>query len=72
MEIKFGEYRISNNKGLISLNKVCELLKKSYWANNRNQEKITKSIENSIGVGIFFKKFYVYLQKVIKQDATLF
>ena len=38
MEIIFGDYKFSDNKNLISLDNVCKLLDKTYWANNRKKE----------------------------------
>jgi len=38
MDTNFGEYKFSDNKSLISIDKVCELLGNSYWANNRKKK----------------------------------
>jgi hypothetical protein len=40
MDIIYGEYKFSDNKNLISIDKVSDLLRNSYWANNRKKEVI--------------------------------
>ena len=52
MDINFGEYKFSDNKNLISIDKVCELLGNTYWANNRKIEIITelKELEGMFGI----------------------
>ena len=50
MDTNFSEYKFSDNKSLISIDKVCELLGNSYWANNRKKEITIKAIENSFGI----------------------
>ena len=35
VDINYGEYNFSDNKDLISMDKVYELLENSYWANNQ-------------------------------------
>lgn len=50
----FGEYKFSDDKKLISIDKVCELLKNSYWANYQKKETTIKAIENSLCIGIIY------------------
>jgi hypothetical protein len=40
------EYRISDDKNLLSLDTVCDYLKRSYWAADRSRAAIEKSIQN--------------------------
>jgi predicted GNAT family N-acyltransferase len=72
MDIHFGEYKFSDKKNLIQLNKVFELLEKSYWANSRKNETTIKSIENSICVGIYFNKEMVGFARVVTDYATMY
>jgi len=72
MEIKFGEYKFSDNKNLISINKVCELLEKTYWANNRKKEITRKAIENSICIGIYLGEETVGFARVVTDYATMY
>ena len=72
MESFFEEYKITNNKGLISLDRVCELLSKSYWANQRSKEKIKESIKNSICVGVYDKEKMIGFARIVTDYATMY
>jgi len=72
MDINFGEYIFSDNKNLISTDKVCELLGNSYWANNRKRETTIKAIENSICIGIYLKGKMVGFARIVTDYATMY
>ena len=72
MDIIFGEYKFSDNKSLISINKVCELLENSYWASNRKREINIKAIENSICIGIYLKEEMVGFARLVTDYATMY
>ena len=72
MNIIFGEYKFSDNKSLISIDKVCELLGKSYWANNRKRETTVKAIENSICIGIYLKEEMIGFARIVTDYATIY
>jgi predicted GNAT family N-acyltransferase len=72
MDTNFGEYKFSDEKNLISIEKVCELLDKTYWANNRKKEITIKAIENSICVGIYLKEEMVGFARIVTDYATMY
>lgn len=72
MESFFGEYTISNDKDLISLDKVCDLLSKSYWANQRSKDKIKDSIKNSICVGVYDTEKMIGFARIVTDYATMY
>jgi predicted GNAT family N-acyltransferase len=72
MDIFFGEYRYSDDKELISINKVCELLEKSYWANNRSREMTINAIKNSICIGIYLSEEIVGFVRLVTDYATMY
>jgi len=72
MDVNFGEYKFSDNKSLVSADKVCELLGKTYWANNRKREKTVKSIENSMCIGIYLKEEMVGFARIVTDYATMY
>jgi len=72
VDIYFGEYKFSDNKSLISIDKVCELLGKSYWANNRKRETTVKAIENSICIGIYLKEELIGFARIVTDYATMY
>jgi len=72
VDIYFGEYKFSDNKSLISIDKVCELLGESYWANNRKRETTVKAIENSICIGIYLKEELIGFARIVTDYATMY
>jgi predicted GNAT family N-acyltransferase len=72
VDIYFGKYKFSDNKSLISIDKVCELLGKSYWANNRKRETTVKAIENSICIGIYLKEEMIGFARIVTDYATMY
>jgi len=72
MDTNFGEYKFSDNKSLISIDKVCELLGNSYWANNRKKEITIKAIENSLCIGIYLKEEMIGFARIVTDYATMY
>jgi len=72
MEWEFGEYRISNDKSLLPIERVKELLWNSYWANERSAEAIEKSIHNSDCYGVYKDKELVGFARVVTDHATVY
>jgi len=70
MEWKEGKYKISNNKLLLSFDKICELLSNSYWANRRPKEIIVKSIDNSICYGVYCDDEQIGFGRIVTDYAT--
>jgi GNAT superfamily N-acetyltransferase len=63
---------ISKDKKLLQIDRICELLKMTYWANKRKKETILKSIENSICYGVYCDNVQVGFARVITDYATNF
>jgi GNAT superfamily N-acetyltransferase len=72
MEVLFGGYKISNDKSLLSIEKIKELLSKSYWASDRPIEVIKKAIENSDCYGVYFNNEQVGFARVVTDYATVY
>ncbi|MBB6715223.1 GNAT family N-acetyltransferase [Clostridium gasigenes] len=72
MEWKEGEYKISNDKSLLSVEEICGLLSKSYWASKRPREVIEKSIENSICYGVYHIEKQIGYGRIITDYATTY
>lgn len=49
-------YRISDRKEDMQLDRIMELLSKTYWAGSRPEEKIIASMERSLCFGAFDEK----------------
>ena len=72
MEWKDGKYKISNDKSLLSVEKICELLSKSYWASKRPREVIEKSIDNSICYGVYYNEEQIGFGRIITDYVTTY
>ncbi|MDR2717491.1 MAG: GNAT family N-acetyltransferase [Treponema sp.] len=72
MDINFGEYKFSDNKNMISIDKVCELLGNTYWANNRKKEITIKAIENSLCIGIYLNEEIIGFARIVTDYATMY
>lgn len=72
MESSFGEYKISTNKELISLERVAELLHNTYWAHHRSRETIETSLKNSICFGIYHQEKMVGFARVVTDYSTMY
>ncbi|OHD17316.1 MAG: GNAT family N-acetyltransferase [Spirochaetes bacterium GWD1_27_9] len=71
-EFSYNGYFFSNNKNLISLDKVMEFLSKSYWATERSKETVSKSIENSECFGVYLDNIQVGFARVITDYSTTY
>jgi GNAT superfamily N-acetyltransferase len=67
-----GEFVISSDKARLSLEKVVELLGKSYWAVDRTREQIAASITNSLCFGVYHNNEQVGFARVITDYATMY
>lgn len=72
MEKIFGEYRISNEKAILQVEKIKELLSRSYWGSDRSIEVIDKSIINSDCYGVYYEKDLVAFARVVTDFATVY
>jgi GNAT superfamily N-acetyltransferase len=72
MDFIYGEYLISDNKDLLDLPTIKGFLARSYWANKRSDERIMKSIDSSIGFGIYKEEKQVGFARIVTDDSTMY
>ncbi len=72
MDWSYGDYRISNDKSLLSLDKIYSFLARSYWANQRSKEIIELSIQNSLCFGIYIDMEQVGFARTVTDLATVY
>lgn len=72
MEYIFGEYVISSDKSLLSLDRITELLHKTYWADQRSIETFAKSIENSYCFGVYYNNSQIGFARLVTDYATMY
>ncbi len=66
-------YYISKDKSRLQIEKIKELLKQTYWAYDRAEKTIVKSIENSVCYGVFDSyNNQVGFARVITDYATVY
>jgi len=68
----YNEYLISDDKSLIQTERVCELLKKTYWAENRSIDIIKKSIENSLCFGIYKNDLLIGFARCVTDYSVMY
>lgn len=68
-----GEFLISTDKSLLSLETICDfLINRSYWAKNRTHEQIGKSVENSLCFGVYEGKRQVGFARVVTDYSVMY
>ncbi|QHW34947.1 GNAT family N-acetyltransferase [Paenibacillus rhizovicinus] len=72
MEIVFDAYVISDNKDKLDHAVILDYLARSYWASNRPQERIIKSIANSDCYGVYLEGRQVGFARVVTDGATFY
>ena len=70
MDFVYGEYLISDHKEKLNLPTVKGFLARSYWANQRSDEIIEKSISSSICYGIYKAEIQVGFARVVTDGTT--
>ena len=72
MERMIGTVRISDDKALLQIDRICALLKTSYWAGERSRETIERSIANSLCFGVYQDGEQVGFARCVTDYATMF
>ncbi|WP_432470289.1 GNAT family N-acetyltransferase [Amphritea sp. HPY] len=65
------DYQIHDKRNMVQLDKVESLLRKSYWANERDIETIKISIENSVCFSLFHDENQVGFGRVVTDFASV-
>lgn len=72
MALEHDGYIFSRDKRLLSLDRVGELLSRTYWAGGRSKDKIQTSIDNSICFGIYKDGYQVGFARAVTDYATVY
>jgi len=72
MEVQIGEFLISDEKLLVQADRVHELLKNTYWAENRSLEVVKKTIENSLCIGIYKNNLLVGFARCVTDYSVVY
>jgi len=62
----------SRDKNLLALDRVCELLAQTYWAQGRSREKVQTSIDNSLCFGVYEDGYLIGFARAVTDYATVY
>jgi GNAT superfamily N-acetyltransferase len=71
MEWHRGEYTISDDQKRLDLDAVCRLVWGTYWAADRGQDAVLRSLQNSLSFGIYRGADQVGVARVVTDRATV-
>ena len=69
-EWRRGDLTVTTDPARLDLDAICAFLARSYWAPKRSREVIARSLQHSIGFGVFAGDRQVGLARVITDRAT--
>ena len=72
IDVHFNEFRFSDDTTRIDKSAVLDFLSRSYWANQRPQDRTLKAIEHSYCLGVFKDDKQIGFARVISDSATFF
>ncbi|MBB6733776.1 GNAT family N-acetyltransferase [Cohnella zeiphila] len=72
MELREGEYLVSDDKSLLQLPVICGFLARSYWANGRPEEATRQAIEHSVCYGLYRGGVQIGFARVVTDGATVY
>lgn len=70
MESTFGEYTLSDDRGRVDLDVVCELLRDTYWAAGRPRHLVASSVENSLCFSVHHAGRQIGLARVLTDHGA--
>ncbi len=70
MELEFDEYYLTDDKDKIDRERVVELVRKTYWAEDRSREVIEKTIDNSLCFGLFHKDLLIGFGRAVTDQCV--
>lgn len=70
MNWSYDNYEISDDKALLDLDIIYNLLKPTYWANDRSKETIKQSIDHSFSFGVYVEGKQIGFARVISDQAV--
>ncbi len=72
MELEYAGFVFSGDKNRLPVERVCELMTQTYWANSRSRDRIEKAIANSLCYGIYKNGYLVGFARVVTDGATFY
>ena len=72
MENRYGEFIISDDKEKLKFQRIKEMLSATYWAQNRTEEVISKTIDHSICFGIYKNELQIGFARCVTDYAIMY
>ena len=72
MQVFFNGFVISDDTNRLQIDRICELLASSYWANERSRGAIEKSIQHSLCFGVYREDEQIAFARCVTDFATVF
>lgn len=70
MRARYEDYELSDDVARIDLDRVCELLRDTYWAADRSRAQIALSLRHSLCFGVFHGGRQVGLARVLTDQGA--
>jgi ribosomal protein S18 acetylase RimI-like enzyme len=70
LRARFEDYELSDDATRIDLDRVCDLLRDTYWAADRSREQIALSLRHSLCFGVFHGERQVGLARVLSDQGA--
>jgi ribosomal protein S18 acetylase RimI-like enzyme len=71
LQANYEDYELTDDAARLDLERVCDLLRDTYWAGSRSRERIALSLRHSLCFGVFRGGRQVGLARVLTdQGAT--
>jgi GNAT superfamily N-acetyltransferase len=72
MEWNNGDYRISDDKTLLSVGRICRLLCQNYWATREFRGTIRLYLEHSLCYGVYCDGLQIGFARAVTDMATIY
>jgi GNAT superfamily N-acetyltransferase len=70
MNFSRGDYRLTDDKSALDLTVVFQLLRSTYWAADRTDDQVAKSMEHSTCFGLFHGETQVGFARAVTDRVT--
>ncbi|MEX3619484.1 GNAT family N-acetyltransferase [Paenibacillus glucanolyticus] len=71
-DIDIKQVLISSDPALLDVEAIVHFLRQSYWAKERSEEKIQKSLEGSTCFGAYYNDHQIGFARVVTDGATVY
>lgn len=71
-DIDMKQVLISSDPSLLDLDAIVHFLRRSYWANERSDQKIKTSLEGSTCFGAYYDNRQIGFARVVSDGATVY